>query len=147
MKKPEYYISLLILLLTAGLLFYIFFLLLYPFTPFVINEQPVPILTKKITAGDDVIYSVNYCRNDEGSTQVSRSIIGPEIFVTPSVNSVVKKGCSIATIHLLTPKSLKPGIYHILVSADFHPNFIRTITTNFESEEFEVISASQLGKL
>jgi len=147
MKKPEYYISIVILLLTAGLLFYIFFLLLYPFTPFVLNQQPVPILTKKISAGDDVVYSVNYCRYYEGSSQVSRSIVGPEIVVIPSVSSVLKKGCGIVTIHLPTSKSLIPGIYHILISADFHPNSVRTVTTNFESEDFEVIAASRSGTL
>lgn len=139
MHKLFYWFSMGTIFSAFCIMLYAGYLLFYPFKPFVLRTEPAKVLTKKVIAGQDLIYEVDYCRHGAGSGKVTRTVVGDTFIPIPLVETVTKEGCGVNTIHLPIPEGATPGKYHLEVSAEFHPNALRSIVVRFQSEEFEII--------
>ena len=128
-----------ITIVAIGQIFLIQYLILsfYPFKTLTV-ESPLKVLTPKVKAGDDMIYQVKYCRYTKVSAKVTRTLIGSDTIPTIPLNSISKPGCGTAVVHMNTPSSANPGIYHMEASADFQVNPYQIRTTNYESDNFEI---------
>lgn len=139
MNRIFYWFSIATILAAIGIMLYAAYLLFYPFHPFILNREPAEVLTKKVTAGQDLIYKVDYCRHGAGSGKVTRTVVGDTFIPIPLVETVTKEGCGSNAIHLPIPEGSTPGTYHLEVSAEFHPNALRSIVIRFQTEDFQIV--------
>lgn len=137
-RKLVYLFGIVSIYLGFAILTYIFYLLFYPFQTVTIR-QPIPVITKTVKQGDDIIYAPYYCRYFQGSGRVYRTIVGKEFIPTATVDTVTQLGCSTVKIHLATPRNIEPGTYHIQIVAEFQVNPLRIIHVSYYSENFEII--------
>lgn len=137
MKRPFFYFGWFVILLTLGFYVRYYYLAYYPFRTIVADNPQV--ITRIVTAGDDLIYQTKYCRYFKGSGTVTRTLVGPDFIPTPTVQTVTNLGCNTATVHLTVPSNASPGIYHMEVVAEFKVNEYQTVTKNYTSNTFQVI--------
>lgn len=140
------------LLVIAGCMVYIFYLLFEPFkTPTI--TTPIPILNKDriIPSGDSISTRVDYCVFKQVpvySTRRYQSIGGDSrvYFLSSQQTSGVKPGCASATSNTATiPKDIPPGRYKIILDSTFRVNQLKSVTRQYETEEFTIVEATPAG--
>lgn len=129
-------------ILITSILFYLIYLLIFPITPFKLFG-PDPVKTKKVIAGQLLIYTTRYCRYIDGKGVVNRSLVDSLIYVLPEVPSLNQpKGCGTKDIIMTIPKDVPSGKYHVHIKGTFQVNPIRNYVVEVDTEQFEVINAS-----
>src|SRR5436305_8179156 len=82
-------------------------------------KTPLPVLTPRVKAGEDLIYHADYCRYFKGNVKVFRSFIGPSVINLPSIDSITDPGCRVVDIHLTIPIYAVSGQYKMKAIAEF----------------------------
>lgn len=128
--------------ITLGLSFFLVlvvgFWLLYPYNPLVITKSPMPVFPHKVRAGESIMLQVDYCKNVDLPTSVSRSFVDEIIYVAPSITTNNPVGCHSIKANVSIPEGLPPQMYKIVQRYHYHVNPIRTVEIVSESEMFEI---------
>lgn len=103
--------------------------------------SPNPVI--KVTSVEDahlVILSATYCKNLNAKGTVRISFVGSTIEeLTPMATEAQPKQCyDKQQIPIIVPQDLPVGKYYIKFSANYKINPLRTFTTIYQSESFEV---------
>jgi hypothetical protein len=117
----------------------IFYWLLYPYKPLVINQRPLPVLNKEVKKGDIVHYTFDYCKYAKIPTHVNKKFSDGIEFALPEYDVNNPSGCRVQTIATEIPMTLPEGEYIIIANYTYHVNPIRTITIKTHTEKFKVI--------
>lgn len=137
--KVLYMISVLTLTLSAVLVLYVGYLLLWP-VEVMWQQEPITVLNKQVKAGDFVTLEFNYCKYREAVGDVSIYLIDNTIFSLRTVQSNNPVGCrSDLKYPVQIPVTTVPGVYHIREVLDFHINPFRQVHYTYDSENFEVL--------
>lgn len=127
-------------------LFYIFYLMFFPFKVIVLNSQPIAVTNRVLQAGEPLHYILDYCKSIETPASVSREFISADrdvIIAMPVSTSLLPMGCHKLTIAEDVPRYVPPGIYKMRQTRTYRLNAYRDIPYVFESESFEVLPAAK----
>lgn len=102
-------------------------------------EQPVKVLTKKVVAGESMIYEIHFCRYLKGVVHATRTLRGPITYSESSITNLTETGCQVKEVLFPVPKGSPAGRYHLDTVVEFEITSNRKITVPYSSEEFEVI--------
>lgn len=127
--------------LLASLIFIVVvsFWAIYPYDITDFKNSPFPVNSKVVKQGDEISYTVNYCKHLPMESFVTRQFVDDILFAVPGIYTNVSTGCHIQDASLMIPKTLPVGKYHVNLSYSYHPNPIRTITISARTEDFEVV--------
>lgn len=110
----------------------------YPYKPLVITRQPMPVTPHTVSAGQQIHLEVDYCKNINLPTEVSRVFIDGLIYAAPTITTNNPLGCHSATALVLIPEGLPPGNYTIKQTFVYKVNPVRTVEIVAVSEPFIV---------
>lgn len=117
----------------------IFYWLLYPYNPLVINQRPLPVLEKTIKKGDIVTYSFDYCKNTEASPRINKKFSDGIEFALPEYSVSNTSGCRVQTITTEVPHTLPEGDYILVATYTYKVNPIREVTVKTHTEKFSIV--------
>lgn len=134
-----YRISVVVLLLAAGILVYIYYLLFMPIKVIVPTTQPYPVTDTTVQRGKTLTYIADYCKFIDAPAEVTRSFSDGLSFATPQTTTNLPNGCHKQQVTIEVPKSIPPGTYRLDIQLDYHLNPLRTASYHFKTVDFSVI--------
>lgn len=138
MNKTLYYVSIGTLALFLGIMIYGLYLLAFPFKT-LDADQPFPVTTKTVVAGEKLEFTAKVCRYTSVVATVSQQLVGENLVYLPTHPSRVSKGCGTFKSSVLVPSDTPAGRYKLVSSAKYPINPLRTITVTTETQEFDVV--------
>ena len=121
---------------------YFAFLLFYPFETIVVHNEPFPVKNAPITAGNVVIYTVDYCRYTDVDASVTRTLVGNVSISLGHNQSHFPRGCDKRDVaDSVIPSFTPPGDYYIQIDSTYQINNLRAIEKHFRTATFHVIAA------
>ena len=117
----------------------IFYWLLYPYNPLVINQRPLPIVNKEVKKGDIVEYTFDYCKNTDMHTHVNKKFSDGIEFALPEYDLSNPSGCRVQNIVTEIPHTLPEGEYIIVATYTYDVNPLRRIVIKTHTEKFKVV--------
>jgi hypothetical protein len=126
--------------ITFMFLFVIFYWLIYPYNPLVINERPLPVLNKEVKKGDSVYYTFDYCKNTDKEAHVNKKFSDGIEFALPEFDLSNPSGCRIQTIATEIPLPLPEGDYIIVATYSYDMNPIRRVVVKTHTQKFKVVN-------
>lgn len=104
------------------------------------KEEQFEILTKKVKAGESVVYRVDRCAYVHATTFSYRAFVGDREFIPyPVTASVVEPGCIIRDVYIPVPAETPPGMYYLQFTAEWHLDPIGVKYLSSRTEVFEVV--------
>ena len=146
MKSLVYYYVYGTLALTAIMMAMIAYWLFRPVTVLVVkNPQAVKVDKQVYQAGDRLIYSLDYCKHEAIPGTISRALVdGIRISYVAFYNNL-PKGCGVTNnADLVIPEFVGTGTYHIEATATYRINPLKTVSTTWRSEDFQVVAKEDL---
>ena len=120
-------------------IFYIFFLLFYPFKTLTVNSSHA-LNTPK--AGEVLMYEVDYCKYTTAPATVFRTLHTVDetsIVPFPAVDTISITGCNKVSVPLQLYPSTPPGAYYLQVDVQFKINALREIHYQFRTNPFKIL--------
>ena len=139
MTKYQYHFSLGALIFIGLFVAVISYWLLWPYRVLEIKNNPVPVNKKTVMAGDDITYTLDFCRYTDKPAIVTRQFIDGVVYTTPSITVLDKVRCGQRNTLVTVPRTLSADTYHMNVIVQIEVNPIRTVTYSFQTQEFEVL--------
>lgn len=133
------YVLLCFLILLAGL-FLVAYWLIFPLKVIEVKTpQPLAVQEKQIQAGDTIHYNLDFCKYTTAPTYTIRQLVDHDMFFYGlQIVSNLPPGCRSSVSSFLIPKDVPPGTYHIVVTALYKLNPLRTYTLSYQTQEFTV---------
>lgn len=118
-----------------------FILMFWWFFPYKIikHNDPYGVVPKENHQGGVLMYEMDYCKYTDVMPTVSRQFVDGIIYVVTASGIGLKKGCGKVTVEIPIPKNLPVGTYHLKTILTYQVNPIRTITSEYVTENFTVI--------
>lgn len=141
-KTPKLlkHLAFLSLFITAIMIFTIICWLLYPYKPIEFMDGDFKTNSEFVMQGEYLSYTIDYCKNNELTPQVSTSFVDGIIYTTPrDPQAFYPKGCHIKNFLIYIPKALPAGSYYIQHNYHFKVNPIRTIDIEAKTINFMVL--------
>lgn len=130
--------------IAAAFVLLILYWLIYPLKT--LDVKGVASVDRKVVvAGDSLVYSFEYCRYTDKPAEITRQFIDDIIYTTEAITVIEKERCDERDVLVRIPSSLPPDRYHIKVISRIKVNPIKTITTEFITEEFEVVTKQEVN--
>ena len=102
------------LFVALGMLLLVLYWSLYPYNPLTINKSPLAVSKSVVKAGDGLVYTLDYCKNDDLPVTITNEFVDGIVFTTQDLSASNKKGCNIINVLIEVPKSLPSGkVLHI----------------------------------
>jgi hypothetical protein len=119
--------------------------LFWPYPTIVFSDIPesgAKVLNSPLYPGDVLKYNISFCKNTNDTATVHRTLVdGQYLTLVDIVGSLPKRcGKNIVVTSTTIPETAVPGRYYLQIVDEFHPNPIRTITTGYKTEYFDVIA-------
>lgn len=137
--KGFYFLAWFAILSGMFLVFLVTFWLIYPYNPLTI-KHPIQVITKEVSAGDELIYSIEYCKNVNIPSTLTKEYIDGVIYAAPPIVANNPKGCGI-NLGMITVPNLPAGNYKIRFTYTYKMNPLREISVVVESSELVVVEA------
>lgn len=131
---------------------YFFTLRLFPYRWIEYYNSPFPVHTKEVRVGDNLVYTVDYCRFNDKLATFSKDIIstnGGVAISLASYSSSFGTNCKWYTGNnghtevlirsTVIPTNLPPGEYYMKMTVEQRANPVRILTLSVETEPFTVI--------
>jgi hypothetical protein len=136
-KLKHIYAYICLSIITLGALL-IAFWLLWPVN--VIHfDEPVTVDKKVYHPGDQIIYTISYCKYDSRIGTIYRSLVNSTIITYTPVTNNLPVGCrKTKKTDLHIPENTEEGVYHLENTIIYKINPIRDFVASWRSEEFEV---------
>lgn len=138
MKNLFYNISIFTLFLTGFLVLLVAYWLLHPFKTITINTNILPTDKMEYTAGETLIYTLDYCKYIKNPVSISRAFIDGVVYSMPDITASNPCGCNVMKISVQVP-NLPSGVYKMKVSYTYHINPLRDITTTVYTNAFKIL--------
>lgn len=119
---------------------HIWFMLLYPYKTVEITAPAVVLNEGKVVKrGEPVLYQVQYCKYTDNSAMVYRSLVDSIVINFPTFSSNLPRGCSTYTGETPNvPLTTQVGKYHLNIRLEYKMNALRTISHEFNTEDFTI---------
>jgi len=138
--KILYWLAIGTILLTMGTIFYVFYLLFYPFKTFEVLNSPFPLVKKELKRGEAILYRTSFCRYTDISATIIQQIINETIISLPIIQAESPKGCFEKIIsNIKVPSEISSGKAYLNITFVFKVNPLRDIIYTARTEEFTVI--------
>lgn len=124
---------------TFAVLGLVMFWLLMPYTPLVINQRPIEIITKSVEKGGFLLYKLDYCKYTEKEAVVRTDFKDGILFSLPDITDKSVPGCKVQVVGQMVPETLPKGDYILTLDFVYEVNPIRTITVETHSQKFRVV--------
>lgn len=109
------------------------------YDPLIVNNEPSPIFSRDIKAGDFVIIDVDYCKTVEVHRIVHVSLVSEFTRLPlPDIEGISNPGCYHVQVPFPIPKQTPTGTYHFEFKAEYDVNPFRQVNDGFISQEFFV---------
>lgn len=146
-NRISFYILMTIIVVAFAFVGLAFYWSTAPYKILEIKNQPVPVVPTEID-GDRYITAIfNYCKNMdiEGKTQIT--LVSKEtVLELPKSDERARKGCRTIEAPLAIPPHAATDTYHYHFVVTYHPNPLRTVVFEFDTEEFNVIKTGSEGE-
>jgi hypothetical protein len=120
-----------------ALVLYIFYLLLYPFTPLVIKS--ITIDTPVVKVNGSLIYTINACKNTRDTPTVYRKIVsGKTSESLPASPGVVSPGCETTKVPIHITPGTPTGTYVLYTEVVYHVSPFRDIHVFWHTKQFQI---------
>ncbi len=128
-----------ILSLSALVILYISYLLLWPVRVLEVKTQPLPLSASRVRPGDVATLTFDYCKYRHIQSRITVELVGETI--PPGLSSIrnFEAGCHSANLGVTVPESTRPGNYYMAVEFRYEVNQLRTDVQRFDSVPFQVI--------
>lgn len=130
-------------IILAGLMMLILiYWMLYPYDVTEQNLDPLTISNpnKTITAGNPVLYNVDFCKFRDVSGVAQIQLIDTVVLNYPPITYAGETGCFKRTVgSVVIPESTIDGSYYLQFNVVYQVNPIRTITERYNTERFKVV--------
>jgi hypothetical protein len=127
-----------------GVILLVAYWLLWPYQTITFLNMPAagaPIVGGPLYPGDAVRYKLSFCKYTNDIATVHRDLVDGETIalqdITGSLPSTCESNVTVATTEV--PDTANPGVYHLDVADEFHPNPFRTIVVRYRTQDFTVI--------
>jgi len=115
------------------------FMAVYPVKVYEQNYDKLPVLTSQVVAGEELRYTIDYCKYKPISGTVDKWLVNGEIINFPTVTSNQDAGCHKTNVALKIPKYTCKGIANLNILLRYKVNFFRTQEYLMRTEDFEII--------
>lgn len=139
MTRKMYWIAKIVLISAGCFLLYIAYWTLFPFRGLEVKNEPVPVDRKIVTQGDSLIYYMDFCRYTDKPAIVTRKFVDGIVFTTDPQAVASPAGCGERGVLVNIPENLPPDTYTLKILVQIKINPLRTLTTEFVTEKFEVV--------
>lgn len=130
------------LVIIALVIIGVLYMLFWPFKVIAIKENPMPIITKVVAAGDYATHKFTVTKYGAYPCVLSKMLIvsdtGSVIYIGTVGSNVDRLGTWVQKGRSLIPEYTPPGKYHIRIEAVYSVNPLRKMSFVFVTEKFEV---------
>lgn len=131
-------------ILGFSLIIYVSYLLWSPVKTLVVKNAPMPIIGSKVLKnGEYITYRYDYCKYYDHPLSIQRDFVDGIIFRTEPAFAQLEPGCHVKDVVVKIPETLPAGQYKIRNITQVVVNQLRTVTTTYETEEFNVIKGDE----
>lgn len=117
-------------------------LLSYPFNYLEFNVKPIPVVNKRVAAGESLILLIDFCKNTAKVSTVDVVLLGKTYVRLPPTRGSHPGGCYRKEVGLfVVPSNTPPGKYRAVVTNTYQVTDKREVVVSTETEEFEVINS------
>jgi len=130
------------LLLTAVSVFVVLFWIYSPpMKALEISPNPIPVVTDNLKPYDYAVLKYTYCKNVTTTGRLTITLVGTSSqLVLPTTHERGERKCqNDVRVPLAIPPLTPPGEYHFHFRVMYIVNPLRTITQDFDTQEFKVI--------
>jgi hypothetical protein len=140
-KRIAYIISMCVLIGSIILTLLAEYWILIPVTPIVVkNPTALETNSKVYRAGEQIIYTLDYCKKKDFTARVSRAFVDGFRVNYNAMTSSLPVGCYVQKIaDLKVPEFIGPGTYHIEITVDYQVNPLQTVSVKLRTKDFKVI--------
>lgn len=140
--KTLYFLSMTGIFFALGTLFYVGYLLFWPYKIAEYPKGPLKILNenKVVKVGEKIQYELSYCKYTYKQPDTTRALQGSIVYTLPEIFSNYKLGCNKVVINSDTvPDAVPPGQYTLHIKEEYRVNVLRTVTYEVYTEVFNVV--------
>jgi hypothetical protein len=136
-----YLTSLATLFLLFGVICVVGFWLMYPYKTFTQNGGDYKVVHKEIKAGENLVFISDTCRHRVGEVEVRIALVDHILIGFPAYNFLQEeKTCSVyENRSVYIPTNVEAGEYFVEITSTMRVNPLRTVSTKFKTETFNVI--------
>lgn len=122
------------------ILLVVFYWLVYPYQPLVINQRPLKVITTEVKQGDVLIFEMDYCKNTNKPVRISRRFKDTIIYTIPDLLTADNKsGCKVSTITEKIPDNLPTGDYIMTFYYHYQMNPLKEVIVSTHTQKFTVV--------
>lgn len=105
-----------------------------------IYNEPIPVIQDGAKAGETVIFTIDYCKNEDVSGTVQWEIVSnASMTLLPTYVDNTPKSCNKKLLDpVIVPTQLKPGTYFIIWQVTYPVNPLKVDYTEFRSRDFVI---------
>lgn len=143
-----FYASMTVLSIGMGFVILIFYWYNAPYKILEIKNHPVPVIPKEVNGLRYVTAIFDFCKHKKIEGKVEVSLVSTQTELPlPDYDEVTKPGCQNGLeAPLPIPPQTATGVYHYHYIVTYHPNPLRTITVEFDTQEFSVVKTGAEGQ-
>lgn len=119
------------------------FWMLYPYKTLTFKTSKYPVLNRSVVSGTSLSFISDYCKYIDLTATTSREFVDGVIYPVPETITNREKGCKNVIVTVPVPQELPSGKFHLLIHYVYRVNPLRTIVVNHETEEFNIINATE----
>lgn len=116
------------------------YMLFWPIQTIELQDNPIPVLTKSVVAGDILKYKFTYTKYTKKRCVAHRVLLNDTLINLPAISSIAPIGTHTVTVTVKIPEYAPPGKYILRTKLVYQVNPLRTIERVFDTEEFEVLN-------
>lgn len=132
----------LLLMPFAGIVYFIYALFVPVKTLEITNfsyAYPIPLETPVVHPGDTIRYELDYCKYIDSSPITHRTLVDGQIITLTSSAGNLPMGCHQTERDVMIPETINPGKYYLNVEIDYQVNPVRTESTHYYTDYFQVV--------
>jgi hypothetical protein len=103
------------------------------------NHEAIPVDKKVYAPGEEIRYTISYCKSREIVGTVYRTIVNSVRIAYTPTQSNLPAGCREVTVAgNVIPLFLDPGTYHLEVTGEYQVNPLRKDINSWRTVDFEI---------
>ncbi len=113
--------------------------LFYPYKTYVVNSNPLPIISETVKSGQKVTLLFDRCNYTDKVAHIEKQLVGRDIQIDlPTLDRAIGTGCSTKKVDINLPKINNVGLYHIHYKMTWQLNPLRTESIEFDTDDFQI---------
>lgn len=120
-----------------------FYLVFFPPQNTKINKVPVTVMPNTVYPGQFITFNLDYCKKYDAPSFITVAFVDTYLLPTFSTVRNFPTGCNVAHPQIQIPYTMKPGVFHMLISLEYKKTFYNVEHHEFDSENFTVLEATE----